>query len=189
MNRPEQSPNHEQWIQDAFAENTIDPATANHPDETLLLDYVYEQLEANDMARLSSHIAKCAFCTQQVETLRNELQQAESTFSNVLPMTQESTSTAFETDQATTPSSSLVRKFFAWMDDVLGNRKAFVGHAITYAAAGAALVVVFVGTIADPLQSTSGPSVLNWILRFFGVAWLVYFPFLVLHGWKSRKKK
>lgn len=189
MNRPEPSSNHEQWIRDAFNENRIDPETANHPDETLLLDYVYEQLEANDMARLSSHIAKCAFCTRQVETLRNELQQVEPAFSNVLPMTQESTSTAFETHQAATPSSSLVRKFFAWMDDVLRNRKAFLGHAITYAAAGAALVVVFIGTIADPLQSASGPSVLDWILRFLGVVWLVYFPLLALHGWKSRKKK
>jgi len=188
MNRPDATPpNSNQWIQEAFTEKTIEPGSLTHPNEALLLDYVYDQLEPSAMSRLSAHIAKCEFCTHQIVSLRSELHEIEPALSTALesfiPQAEAHITSQVKEKPSNTFWISLRQKIDGW----LGSRKVFLGHAVTYASAGAALLVIFIGTISDPLQSTSRTSFLDWVLRFLAVAWFVYFPILVIHGLRARK--
>ncbi len=190
MNRPDATPpNMDQWIQEAFNKDMLKSESSNHPDEALLLDYVYEQLEPTELARLSAHVSKCVFCTQQTELLRNELAEIDPALASALEAATPQIDVSVEPQESEKSSTTLWQNLMQKMNQWFGSRRAFIGHTLTYAAAGAALIVVFVGNITSPLQSTGGVSALEWFLRFFGVAWLIYFPIIVFHGVRARKKK
>jgi len=165
---------------------------SQHPSKEMLTAYVYDQLDASLLSRISAHVITCQVCYEEVRRLKSELEVLEGRLASALP---DPLKTCIEAEKtwrrAWAPTrwakTFLERVLEGWGGAVPWKRRAFLGHAVAYATAAALLVVVNIildrllvptpSPLASPVRVTRWWTYLYWTLLPWG---------LFLLGWGIR---
>lgn len=191
----------ESFFREAFQSGTemLDEAKSSHPSHVILTAYVYDQLETEDQARVSAHIAECATCHKEVAQRRAELEPVEAAFESVETARWPATADLTRDKDSRPARSSLWetvrRRVVAWRQDLeawLHGRRAWVGHAAAFATASVAALLINWAALqapqsAGPYTSAQGESGTWWAPWVVGV-WAIVVVAHAIIVWRQRNR-